>query len=104
MEKLNALSLTEKERLIYYLGAVYRKGTAQNHSSAHTATKNEAELIELLQTLLQAMKRKYALILFNDFFEIKERNWWHSKYSRSTYYRCRRTAVSLLLEQLYYAQ
>ena len=104
MEKINSLSLTEKEQLIRYLGYVYRKGITQNHTSSYAATPNETELIELLQALLKAMKHKYALILFNDFFELKERSWWHSMYSPSTYYRCKSAAVSLLLEQLYCAQ
>ena len=104
MEKINSLSLTEKEQLIRYLGYVYRKGITQKHTAAEAATPKGTELIELLQALLKAMKHKYALILFNDFFELKERSWWHSMYSPSTYYRCKRAAVSLLLEQLYCAQ
>lgn len=104
MEKLNSLSIMEKEQLIYYLGQIYRNGTLQERAMSMAARETEKELIELLQTLLKGMNRKYALIILNDFFEIKEKGWWHSMYSRSTYYRYKRTAVALLLEQLYYAQ
>lgn len=104
MDQLNLLSTSEKEQLMRYLGYVYRKGMIQNRAMTHVEQESEAELIELLRALLKQMKRNYAIIILNDFFEIKERGWWHSMYSPSTYYRSKKAAVALLLEQLYGAQ
>lgn len=110
MEKLDTLSAQEKEQLIRCLGEVYRKGSFHDTKrlqgmveDSHTQN-NEMEVTAFLQLLLGQMNRKYAMIILNDFFEVKERGWWHSMYSRSTYYRCKKAAVDLLLNQLYSAQ
>lgn len=109
MEKLNTLSTQEKEQLIYYLGKVYRKGSLYEHGATCMVEDNDTmnddmEISAFLRLLLSKMNRKYAIIIINDFFEIKERDWWHSMYSRSSYYRCKKAAVDLLLTQLYTAQ
>lgn len=104
MDKIDSLTSIEKEQLIRYLGSLYYQGVHSNREMSHAAKESEIELIEQLRTLLKGMNRKYAMIILNDFFEIKERNWWHSMYSPSTYYRNKRAAVTQLLKQLYCVQ
>lgn len=110
MEKLNQLTGKEKEQLLRCLGSMYRKGSFHENEMLQgmvedSQTKNnEMEVTAFLQFILGKMNRKYAMIILNDFFEVKDRNWWHSMYSPSTYYRCKKAAVDLLLNQLYSAQ
>ena len=110
MEKLESLSTQEKEQLIHYLGKLYRKGSVheafmnQGMVEDHPVQENDMEITALLRLILRQMNREYAMIILNDFFEVKERGWWHSIYSRSSYNRCKKEAVDLLLNRLYTAQ
>jgi len=107
MEKLQNLTNQEKVQLMHHLGKMYRKGRLQTvmalQGMVEECDKDDAdmEIASRIRLILRRMDQRHALILLNDFFEIKERGWWKERYSHTTYYRCKKDAVNLLLAQLY---
>lgn len=107
MKELETLTFEEKEQLVLHLGRVYRKGRFQAALSFagmvedSAADDEDMEVASKIRMILRRMDRKLALILLNDYFEIKEGDWWKGQFSRSTYYRYKCAAMDLLLHGLY---
>lgn len=107
MENLKTLSYKEKEQLLMHLGRIYRKGRFQAAMAFSGIVEDQAandedmEMTAKIRLILQRMDRRFALILLNDFFEIKQGNWWKDHFSRSTYYRYKKNAVDLMLQEIY---
>jgi hypothetical protein len=49
---------------------------------------------------LSGIGKDEGLILYNEFFFPAGQKWWIKYFSRSTYYRCKRTAVSAFLREI----
>lgn len=107
MEKLQYLTYQEKEQLCAHLGKMYRKGMFHTGLVIHgmvmdqLADDADIDVAAHLRMILLRMDQRYALIILNDFLEIKEGGWWKEYYSRSSYYRYKKLAVDALLAQLY---
>lgn len=106
MEQLSTLSYQEKEQLLHHLGRIYRKGRFQAAIACSGMVEDQEgddqdmELTARIRLLLQQMDRRFALILLNDFFELKQGDWWKPHFSKSSYYRYKKAAVDLLLEEI----
>ncbi len=108
MEQLKKLSFQEKEQLCMYLGKLYRKGklhTLMGYSGiVEESDEEQVDALDIaarIHILMCQMDKKYALILYNDFLEIKERGWWSEWFSRSTYYRYKKGAMDKFLTSFY---
>lgn len=107
MKNLETLSFEEKEQLLMHLGRIYRKGRFQAALSFAGMVEDSAgddqdlELASKIRMIMRRMDRKFALILLNDYLEIKEGGWWKKEFSRTTYYRYKCIAMDLLLQGLY---
>lgn len=108
MERLKELSFQEKEQLCMYLGKLYRKGTLQTMMGCSGIVEDSCDCQEdafdiaaRIRLLICHMEKNYALILYNDFLEIKERGWWSEWFSRSSYYRYKKSAMDTFLSAFY---
>ena len=107
MEKLQNLTYREKEQLCVHLGRMYRKGMLHTTMAIHGMVEDQIsddadmDVAAHLRMILLLMDQRYALIILNDFLEIKESGWWKKYYSRTSYYRYKKLAVDALLAQLY---
>lgn len=107
MEKLNTLSYQDKEQLLMHLGRVYRKGRFQAEIAMKgivedcSANDQDMELAAKIRLLLQQMDRRLALILLNDFFELKQGDWWKQHFAKTTYYRYKKVAIDHILQEIY---
>lgn len=107
MEDVTSLSYQEKEQLLYHIGKLYRKGMFQGKLRFQgmvedcDAEESGVEFASRIRLILRRLDREEALILMNDFLEIKKNDWWKLQYSRSTYYRRKRLAMDAFLRCLY---
>lgn len=107
MEDVTELSFQEKEQLLYHIGKLYRKGMLQSalrfQGMVEDCDADECgmEFASRIRLVLRRMDREDALILINDFLEIKKKDWWKQEYARSTYYRRKRLAMDAFLRCLY---
>lgn len=107
MEDVVELTFQEKEQLLYHIGKLYRKGMFQNalrfQGMVEDCDMQESgmEFASRIRLILRSMDREDALIVINDFLEIKKSDWWKPQYARSTYYRRKRLAMDAFLRCLY---
>ncbi len=107
MDSIMKLSFREKEQLCMHLGKMYRNGRFQTTMVLYGMVAEcgsegaDIDIASRIRLILMRMDQRYALIILNDFLEIKGSGWWKSQFSRSTYYRYKKLAVEALLAQLY---
>lgn len=107
MEDLKKLSFHEKEQLLMHLGQIYRKGIFQEAMCVQGIVEDrdfcfdEVELCSKLRIILRRLVREDAIILINEFFDIKKNGWWKGIYKESTYRRHKRYAMDEFLRCLY---
>lgn len=107
MEEISRLTYEEKEQLIMHLGRIYRKGMFQRAISMQGIVEDkegsatDIELAGYIRVVLQKLAPQEALLLLNDFFEIKKSDWWKDKYRDEDYVRMKRYAMDEFLRCLY---
>lgn len=106
MKDIRKLTFSEKEQLIRYLAKIYRKGKL--HSSfakegifESTLFDETIDLSSQIYLILKRMTPADAVILENDFFDIKNNDWWRNCYSSRGYHIRKRIAMEQFLRCLY---
>ncbi|MCI9312910.1 MAG: hypothetical protein HFE68_06040 [Erysipelotrichaceae bacterium] len=104
---LAKLSDQQKEQLCMHLGKMYRKGRFQVTIDLRGLVQdaimdqNDVDIASRLRLILLRLDQRYAIILLNDFFEIKEQDWWKAYFNQTAYDHYKRLAVTALLNELY---
>lgn len=127
MKNLDEMTLKEKEQLLRGIIREYQKAllqlkvihekefypqtqfniireeaTSYNHLEMNIINYIEKKdnletLVSFVETVFHSLSKDQYTLLVNDYLEPKERDWWMSYYSRSTYYRIRRKLVDDVL-------
>lgn len=107
MKNLSTLTLQEKEQLMMHLGKLYRKGMLQVNLSFQGMVEDrngdasDIEIASRIQLIMRQMIREQALLLLNDYFEIKKSDWWKKQYTQSMYMCTKSLAMDEFLRCLY---
>lgn len=107
MKQLEHLSEAEKDQLMVHLGRIYRKGALQLQLGLHgmvedcEADRSDLEIASRIRLILRGMEKQEALILIQDYFEIRKSDWWKELYSQETYLMKKRCATDAFLRCLY---
>lgn len=92
--------------LMLKLGKIYRKGRFYTFMSFQGIDyERENDVVNIaseIRLALRKIPKDYAMILVNDYFDIKDQNWWCNQYSEQVYYRMKNQAISLLFDLLPY--
>ena len=103
-------SMTEsaKRKVAERIGALYRKSLKHMDIMSNTdciregtaVFRSEADLVYLVDRALQDCSRDTRFIIRNDYLKVSDPYWYEEFYSRSTYYRLKKEAISEFLESL----
>lgn len=118
---IELLSFKEKDKLLHFIYSTYRKSKIQlklmdvyfnpypqsenmlketvtnyNNNYLHKRLDKQRNLelfIKMIDSIHQSISKESAIILFNEYMDRKEKNWWRQYFSRSTYYRLKHQAM-----------
>ena len=83
--------LTVKEKKVYYQGV-------DKQMDHYIQSKDELkQIIRTFEMILDRLSKDSYMIIYHDFIEKKEKDWWLEYYSRSTYYRLKTRAMEEIL-------
>ncbi len=97
----------DKQAIIGHLAFLYKKQSLHVHDPSKIFQENQYTNFSQMQAFiayidgaLELLEKEHKDILVRDFFQGKERNWWSSYYSKTTYYRIKSTAMNEFLRCL----
>ena len=106
-ENESSISETERSTEGMHFGKMYRKGRFQATIGLRGLVQDaimdqsDVDIASRLRLILLRLDQRYAIILLNDFFEIKEQDWWKAYFNQTAYDHYKRLAVTALLNELY---